>query len=501
MAEPPENEHSTPPENSRPPAEPRRIAPGDLLAGKYRVEKVLGEGGMGQVLEAVHEGLDQRVAVKALWPRMATQEDAVARFTREAKGLAKLNSEHVARVIDVGKVEGGPPYMVMELLEGKDLGELMDARGALPIAEAAELALHACAGLAAVHAAGIIHRDLKPSNCYVITRADGTACLKLLDFGISKFRGTAVTRTAAIMGSPGYMSPEQMASTKDVDERADIFALGATLYEMLTGRPAFVAENAPMLCIKIANDEPDPPRAARADLPEALEAAILKCLAKDPEARFRTVGDVARAIAPFAPPRAQGYVEKIDGTLRSARVAPASDRPPPLTTPPKASPTPSVFARATVRDGGAAERARGSADAALAKTELSLAVAAPPSGSRRRLLLGAFALVAGVAAALALLWHPAMTASATATPTVSTPASASATNPGSTGATAGGVDAAADAGLDAGADAALDAGDDDDDDDDDAGPAVDAAAVHPRATTHPKPKPKPRPGPKRPRHK
>jgi eukaryotic-like serine/threonine-protein kinase len=337
-----------PPEKDTGPAEPKRIQPGDVLAGKYRIEKVLGEGGMGQVFEATHIDLDQRVAVKALIPRMVTQEEAVARFTREAKGLAKLNSEHVARVFDVGKVPDGPPYMVMELLEGKDVGELVDARGALPIEEATELALHACAGLAEVHASGIIHRDLKPSNCFVVTRGDGTPCLKLLDFGISKFRGTAVTRTAAIMGSPGYMSPEQMASTKDVDERADIWALGATYYEMLTGRPAFVAENAPMLCIKIASESPDPPRGVRADIPEALEAVLLKCLAKATEGRYRSVAEVARAIAPFAPERARGYVEKIDGILRGARVTPASDRPP----------APNVFERPTVRAGDDAAPAK-----------------------------------------------------------------------------------------------------------------------------------------------
>src|ERR1700733_7006502 len=155
------------------PAEIRRIERGDVLSGKYRVEKVLGEGGMGTVLEAVHVALEQRVAVKALLPQMAKREEAVLRFTREAKVLAKLNSEHVARVFDVGTAPDGPPYMVMELLEGQDLAELADTKGPLPIDEAAELALHACAGLAEVHAAGIIHRDLKPSNCYVVTRGGG----------------------------------------------------------------------------------------------------------------------------------------------------------------------------------------------------------------------------------------------------------------------------------------------------------------------------------------
>ena len=470
------------------PGEARRIQPGDLLSGKYRVEKVLGEGGMGQVLEAVHVGLDQRVAVKALLPQMLSHKEAVARFTREAKGLAKLNSEHVARVFDVGQVASGQPFMVMEFLEGKDLGDLVDTRGALPVDEAAELALHICAGLAEVHACGIIHRDLKPSNCYVVTRGDGTPCLKLLDFGISKFRGTAVTRTAAIMGSPGYMSPEQMASTKDVDERADIWGLGATFYEMVTGRPAFVAENAPMLCIKIANESPDPPRSVRADLPEGVEAVLLKCLAKLPEERYRNVAEVARAIAPFAPERARSYVEKIEGILRGARVAPASDRPP----------AKNLFERATVRAGDdqlpsrrpaqddAADRetvapGKRNGPPVLAVTdgvsEQGIDPAAPPAPKKRRtalfLLLGLL-LGAGLAMVSFVLLR-AQATSASATPTA-TPTSTPATTD---------LDASVDAG-------------DEDDDDDDAGVEAGVGASKARSTPRKKPKPHP---PRRPRHK
>jgi serine/threonine-protein kinase len=304
---------------------PKKIEIGDVLAGKYRIEDLLGEGGMGAVFRAVHVGLDQKVAVKSLLPQMTRSEEHVARFTQEAKTLAKLQSEHVARVFDVGTHENGVPYMVLEYLDGCDLGALVDKRGPLPVEEACDLAIQICAGLADVHAAGIIHRDLKPSNVYVVPRGDGTNIVKLLDFGISKFQGAAMmTRTTAIMGSPGYMSPEQMRSTKDVDERADIWALGTILYELLTGRPAFVAENAPMLCLKIASDDPDPPRSVRTELPHAIEHVVLTCLAKSPDARYGNVGEVAGALKPFAPERMRALVDKIDAILKSAKIPPRS---------------------------------------------------------------------------------------------------------------------------------------------------------------------------------
>jgi eukaryotic-like serine/threonine-protein kinase len=357
---------------------PRRIEIGDVLAGKYRIEDVLGEGGMGAVFRAVHVGLDQKVAVKSLLPQMARSEEHVARFTQEAKTLAKLQSEHVARVFDVGTHENGLPYMVLEYLEGCDLGALVDKRGPLPLDEAADLAIQVCAGLADVHAAGIIHRDLKPSNVYVVPKGDGQSVVKLLDFGISKFQGAAMTRTTAIMGSPGYMSPEQMRSTKDVDERADIWALGAILYELLTKRPAFVAENAPMLCLKIASDEPDPPSSARKDLPPGMEEIVLTCLHKDPERRYANVAEVAHALGPFTSKRMQGYVEKIESTLRQANY--------PLRSADAATAARNAHEQPTVRGGGAiAKETRLSApdkqadDEAAARSAIGHAPTEPPA--------------------------------------------------------------------------------------------------------------------------
>ncbi len=487
------SEGTTSDEDKGAPSSLRRIEPGDVLAEKYRVVQVLGEGGMGIVLEALHLELDQKVAIKCLLPHMAKSEEHVSRFTREAKVLAKLQSEHVARVYDVGKLDNGLPYMVMEYLEGCDLREYVDKNGPLALHEAAELALQACAGLADVHAAGIVHRDLKPSNCYVVQRGDGAVCLKLLDFGISKFQGAAITRTAAIMGSPGYMSPEQMTSTKDVDERADIWALGATLYEMLTARPAFIAENAPMLCIKIASEEPEPPRNSRADIPDQVEKIVLRCLAKKPEARYSTVAEVALALAPYAPERAQPYVEKIDGILRGGRSAPRVVR--------QEAATANVHDKATARSG----------PSAYAKTQQEGRRPPPPRGRGRLMVFVMGSLLgAGVAAAyfgdvqkiraqigsVVELPTPTPTPPPTPTPTP-TPSPTPIPSPTSSPSLAPTPFPPSDL-LDASADAFLDDDAGDDDDDDDAGSASVAEAG---PTSKPAAPAKKKPHPTRPVHK
>jgi serine/threonine-protein kinase len=236
---------------------------GAVVAEKYRIERVLGEGGMGRVVAATHLGLEQQVAIKFLHASAMRNPEVVERFQREAKVAAKVSSEHIARVTDVGTVNN-VPYIVMEHLEGSDLGDLIEREGKLPIEEACEITLQACEALAEVHAAGIVHRDLKPSNLFITRRADGSPCLKLLDFGISKLTATsddsggdpALTQTTTIMGSPSYMSPEQLKSTKEVDARTDVWSLGAVLYEALTGKPAFRGETVPQVCAMIAADDP-----------------------------------------------------------------------------------------------------------------------------------------------------------------------------------------------------------------------------------------------------
>jgi tRNA A-37 threonylcarbamoyl transferase component Bud32 len=296
-----------------------------LVAGKYRVERVIGEGGMGIVVAATHEGLDQKVAIKFLAPEAIRNSEVVERFMREAKVAAKVKSEHVARVSDVGRVDGSTPFIVMEYLEGLDLAGMIDAQKPLPLDEVCEIGLQACEALAEVHAAGIVHRDLKPSNLFVTRRADGSPCLKLLDFGISKFTsagedGTdpALTATATVMGSPSYMSPEQLKSTKEVDARTDVWSLGAVIYEALTGKPAFRGETVPQVVAMIASEEPAIPSGIRTDLPLELEQAVLACLVKNADQRSTLVG-LARTLARFAPERARPSLDRVESVLGAER--------------------------------------------------------------------------------------------------------------------------------------------------------------------------------------
>jgi tRNA A-37 threonylcarbamoyl transferase component Bud32 len=297
-------------------------AVGTIVADKYRVEGPLGEGGMGTVVLATHVALDQRVAIKFLLPEALKNEDSVERFLREARVAAKVRSDHVARVHDVGTLEGGVPYIVMEYLQGSDLGGLIARHGFLPIEEVCEISLQACEALAEVHAAGIVHRDLKPTNLFVTRRADGSPAVKLLDFGISKLApgadetgiDPALTATTAIMGSPSYMSPEQLKSTKEVDHRTDVWSLGTVLYEAITGKPAFRGETLPQTCAMIAADDPVAPSSLREGIPHELDQAILGCLRKNPDERERLV-DLSRALARFAPARARASLERIEATL------------------------------------------------------------------------------------------------------------------------------------------------------------------------------------------
>ncbi|WP_437580109.1 serine/threonine-protein kinase [Sorangium sp. So ce887] len=297
------------------------IAPGDVLLGKYRVENVLGRGAMGLVVAARHLALDDRVAIKVLLPRYVQDAEVLQRFLREGRAAVRIRSPHVVRVTDVGTLENGAPYMVMDHLEGKDLAAVLAESGYLQVPLAIELVLQACEALAEAHAQGIVHRDVKPSNLFLTRNADGSPCVKVLDFGISKMTHAedhALTRVGGVLGSPLYMSPEQLRSASDVDGRADIYSLGVVLFQLLTGRTPFVAQELAQLVYLVTQGEPQSLRALRPDIPEPLERVILTAIARDRDRRYPTIADLALALAPFAPPHLRATAERVFGALRGA---------------------------------------------------------------------------------------------------------------------------------------------------------------------------------------
>jgi tRNA A-37 threonylcarbamoyl transferase component Bud32 len=288
-------------------------APGQVIAGKYKVEAVLGAGGMGVVLAARHEVLGQRVAIKYLLPEVArAHKESAERFMREARASIELRSEHVARVLDVGTDADGAAFMVMEFLEGQDL-QKASRSGPLAVTDVVEYVLQAAEALAEAHDLGIVHRDLKPANLFLASRRDGSPLVKVLDFGISKLSKSerGITRTDAVMGSPGYMSPEQIRSAKHVDLRADIWGLGVVMYELLAGKPPFDGDNVATLSAQIVLETPERVDATRPEVPAALADVVARCLAKEPGERFSDMKALADALVPFATPRAALLAERI----------------------------------------------------------------------------------------------------------------------------------------------------------------------------------------------
>jgi eukaryotic-like serine/threonine-protein kinase len=314
------------------------IRRGEVVGDKYRIEGVLGTGAMGIVYAAHHLLLDERVALKVLRTELVAYPDAVKRFTREARAAAKIKNEHVTRVFDVGELSDGTPYIVMESLDGEDLARWLRTRGALGLEDAIAFVLQACEALAEAHVLGIVHRDLKPSNLFCSRRPDGTLSIKVLDFGISKVAALATSMSGGVvrggqgtLGSPSYMSPEQMSS-QDVDHRADIWALGVILFELLTDAVPFVAKTLPELCIKVTAESPRSICALRPEIPEEIEATIAKCLAKNPEDRFENLAEFAGSLFPLAGKSARASIERIVQVSRRARtqeaVRAASETPP-----------------------------------------------------------------------------------------------------------------------------------------------------------------------------
>jgi serine/threonine-protein kinase len=306
---------------------------GSLIAGKYRVDSMIGEGGMGKVLRATHMELERIVAIKVIRGDLAASSEVAARMLLEARAAASITNEHVVRVLDVGRMEGGAPFIVMEHLSGKNLYGIVQERGPLPVWQAVDWLLEACEALAEAHALGIVHRDMKPENLFLASRADGTPTIKVLDFGVSKRTsdGTtrhgpmALTNPSTAVGSPHYMAPEQMRARGDVDGRADIYSLGAILFELLTGRPPFDADNIPTLCTMVLSDDPPTLMAVRTGLPAELDAVIQRCLRKNPDERFWSVSEFARAIAPFGSQEARASVDRVIRVLGDSP-PPASQR-------------------------------------------------------------------------------------------------------------------------------------------------------------------------------
>ena len=369
---------------SSPPPEPAHNltglpSSGAMIAGKYLLGEVIGVGGMGVVLAGEHVELQQPVAVKLLLPRVALYPGARDRFVREARAAARIPGEHAVRILDVGTTEDGVAYMTMERLEGSDLSALLQQRGQLPATEAVDFVLQAIEGVSAAHAVGVVHRDLKPSNLFLAQRKGGRSIVKVLDFGISKtLTGSdavamqTLTDPNAPIGSPQYMAPEQIVDGRSVDARADLWALGVILYELLSGQPPFDAASISHLFVKILHEPQRPLSEMRPDLPEALVGVIAACLTKDPGLRVASCAELRRLLLPFASERMRARLANAHDAEGEGE-APIASSPRAAFNSVPASASTDAF-RATELQGEA--RGRGSKPGLVAAAALVLAAAA-----------------------------------------------------------------------------------------------------------------------------
>jgi serine/threonine-protein kinase len=386
---------------------------GDILGGKYRIDHVLGRGGMGIVFAATHLELEQKVAVKCLLAAALWSPEIVERFAREAKAAARVQGEHVARVIDVGRFEDGTPFMVMEHLAGRDLAREIEARGALPVQEAIHYVLQASEAIARAHQVQIVHRDLKPANLFLAETPGRRPSVKVLDFGISKVIGATsspLTATSTLLGTPHYMSPEQLRSSKMVDFRCDVWALGVILYELIVGERPFGGDATAEIMLNVVENRPVPPREKRADIPPGVEEAILRCMSTSPDDRYGSVAELAVALQPFAEEGDRETVLAISRVAgREVGLMPASSR--------------RDVAPASAGQGGTPSESIGGSLA----TNLTVAQDAPPAAKRTPWLVPAAgaAGIAAVAAAVLVLQGR----STAVTPSPSTSASAPPTAP------------------------------------------------------------------------
>jgi len=302
---------------------------------------------MGYVVAARHLQLDQMVAMKFLKKDSANldQTEATGRFLREAKAVVKLRDEHIARVFDVGTLDGGEPYIVMEYLDGCDLSALSKQRGAIPVPEAVDYVMQACEALAEAHSLGIVHRDVKLANLFVTRGHAGAPLVKVLDFGISKTNPFGesdheMTRTASMLGSPRFMSPEQMRDPRTVDARSDLWSLGVVLYRLTSGKAPFEADTLGRLLTMVMHESPDPLSAVRGDLPPGFSETVGRCLEKEPSHRYANVAELAYALVPYAadPARARNVADRIAATLSVAQLPRTLDIPPPMPSRPSGPP-------------------------------------------------------------------------------------------------------------------------------------------------------------------
>ena len=384
---------------------PEDYAVGQVLSGRFRIEHVIGIGSMGVVLAARHLELDERVAIKFIRSEMQRVPGVLQRFAREAKAAVTIKSEHVAQVFDVGTADGIGPYIVMEYLEGRDLGQVLELEGRLTIRRAVHYVMQACEALAVAHSSGITHRDIKPENLFLTQKGD-LELIKLLDFGISKAALTGKVfgdelsgaEAQCLLGTPLYMSPEQIRSTAEVDHRADVWSLGAVLYELITARSAFVADSVRQVWTRILETSPTPLAMHCPEAPPSLQAVIDRCLEKDPARRFQNVAELAIALLPFAPARARLYAQRASSILGNQS---DSYLPAPM-------PTPAPISRSFVGDPLPAYRSSANM-LALPMQEIT----APPVFGRRESrglddprtsrIVSLLAL-AGVCAACVMLW-------------------------------------------------------------------------------------------------
>jgi serine/threonine protein kinase len=363
-----------------------RLGRGEVVAGKYRLERELSRGGMGVVWTARHEMLGQFVAIKTLLPDSGSDPIAIERFTREARAAAMLKSDHVVRVFDVGFLPSGLPYIAMEQLDGRDLAEELTSRGPLPLTVACEYMVQALEAIAEAHSLGIVHRDLKLSNLFLAKRANGAERVKVLDFGISKFQGPAtggrdLTSKDDVLGSPAYMSPEQLRDPRSVDTRTDVWSVGIILYELLSGIALFDSDKGiGEIFAKVLNDPIPPLRTVRPDVPEEIDRVVMRCLDRNRETRLQTVDELWSVLALFAPPPSTT-------TPLSFRVIPAPGKP----VPGKLASPPTLTSKTDI-----------------GRDEPTQPL---PSATSRRLLRivalggGLFLAIAGVAVALRMLRH------------------------------------------------------------------------------------------------